>query len=391
MEKEYSTRSILFSLIQSELSNKKFDNERLKNLSSEKLEKLYELAKAHDVVHLIAFALDKQKMLTQDEISQKYQKQIMLAIFRYEKIDYEQKRISEILENNEIKFILLKGAVIRKFYPEPWMRTSCDIDVLVHQEDIDKAISVLKDAGFTQEISNTKYDYTLNSPSGIHLELHYSLDRHDSILMAEPVLDKVWDECRLQEGKKNEHYMSNEMFLFYHIVHLAKHFSIGGCGIRPLIDLWLLTKNLEFNNEKLYSFFLQTKLLVFYEACVQLSKVWMEDAPHTDITYRMEQFILTGGVYGNVSNAVLVQAAKGESKIGSFFKLVFLPKEKLEKVYPNLKKHPILLPFYQVKRWFKLFNKKKRNNAKSIIKERNNVSVEQKKETEDLLNQLGLL
>ena len=312
-------------------------------------------------------------------------------IYRYEKINYDQIRISDILENSGIAFVLLKGAVIRKFYPEPWMRTSCDIDVLVHQEDVDKAITVLKDAGFTQEKSNTMYDYSLNSPGGIHLELHCSLDRHDSILMAEPVLDKVWDECSLQEGKKNEHYMSNEMFLFYHIVHLAKHFSIGGCGIRPLIDLWLLTKNLEFNNEKLYSFFLQTKLLVFYEACVQLSKVWMEDAPHTDITCRMEQFILTGGAYGNVSNVALIKAAKGESKTRTFFRLVFLPRKDLEMAYPNLKKHPILLPFYQVKRWFKWFNKKKRNKAKNLIKQRNNVSVEQKKETEELLNQLGLI
>lgn len=29
--------------------------------------------------------------------------------------------------------------------------------------------------------------------------------------------------------------MKEEMFYFYHIAHLAKHFEVGGCGIRQII------------------------------------------------------------------------------------------------------------------------------------------------------------
>ena len=42
------------------------------------------------------------------------------------------------LEKAQIPFVPLKGSVIRKYYPEAWMRTSSDIDVLVHKEDVEK-------------------------------------------------------------------------------------------------------------------------------------------------------------------------------------------------------------------------------------------------------------
>ncbi|MBO4954226.1 MAG: nucleotidyltransferase family protein, partial [Clostridia bacterium] len=36
-----------------------------------------------------------------------------------------------------IDFMPLKGAVIRQYYPEPWMRTSCDIDIHVKKDRLE--------------------------------------------------------------------------------------------------------------------------------------------------------------------------------------------------------------------------------------------------------------
>lgn len=142
--------------------------------------------------------------------------------------------------------------------------------------------------------------------------------------------------------------------------------------------------------DKLRSLLLQSKLLEFYDASVELSKVWMENASHSDITLRMEQFILTGGVYGNSSTSALMKAAKGESKIRSFFKLLFLPRANLEVAYPNLKKHPILLPYYQIKRWFRVFNRKKRQRIVKMTEARNSVDTNEKNQAQTLLQDLGL-
>ena len=41
--------------------------------------------------------------------------------------------------------------------------------------------------------------------------------------------------------------MLDELFYFYHIAHMVKHFENGGCGIRPVV-LSLLKENFEFWN-----------------------------------------------------------------------------------------------------------------------------------------------
>lgn len=381
--------NVLFPLIRAGICDKKLKENNF-NLSPELLEQLYNLTKSHDIAHIIALALKKEKLLSQDEISQKYQKQWMIAVYRYETINYELKRVSEILENNTIAFLPLKGSVLRKYYPEPWMRTSCDIDILIHPEDADKAISALIDLGFAKQKSTTTYDYQLKSPGGVHLELHFSLKQDASILQAERILDNVWSECELEAGKNYEYCMSNEMFMLYHIVHMANHFTYGGCGIRPIIDLWLLIENLELDDDKLHSLLSQSKMLEFYEASVKLSRVWMENDSHTDVTSHMEQFILTGGIYGNSSSAALMKAAKGEGKIQSFFKLLFLSKTNLEVEYPCLKEYPVLLPFYQIKRWFRIFDRKKRHRVEEITAARNAVDTNAQNQVQVLLQDLGL-
>ena len=161
---------------------------------------------------------------------------------------------------------------------------------------------------------------------------------------ADAVLDSVWQACAPEVPGGYRYKMTNEMFMFYHIVHMANHFVYGGCGVRPFLDLWLLEKKMDFDREELVRLFKQTSLESFYVSACALASVWMDNLPHSDITAQMEQFILTGGVYGTVSNSATIKAAKGQSKLRSFMKLMFLSRENLEITYPRLKKHPILLP-----------------------------------------------
>ena len=42
-----------------------------------------------------------------------------------------------------------------------------------------------------------------------------------------------------------EHRMTNEFFLFHCVAHMAYHFVLGGgCGIRPMIDLYVMKQKL---------------------------------------------------------------------------------------------------------------------------------------------------
>ena len=66
------------------------------------------------------------------------------------------------------------------------------------------------------------------------MELHFELVETDFKKSA--LLSDVWNGDELIKASDFEYAMTNELFLFFHIYHMAKHLKYGGCGIKPLID-----------------------------------------------------------------------------------------------------------------------------------------------------------
>ena len=118
--------------------------------------------------------------------------------------------------------------------------------------------------------------------------------------------------------------------------------------------------------------------------------MWLEGTAPTENTKQLETFILSGGVYGSAENAVKVTAANGIGKTKTLLRWMFLSRDALQVLYPNLKKHPLLYPFYQIKRWFRIFNKSKRDKVKRLTDARGAVTKEQIGSTAELLRHLGL-
>lgn len=164
----------MMELIASEVCGKEIDKSQ-HTLTDEDLAKLYKLSKSHDLAHLVGDALIKNNLIGDGEIKAKFQNQMMLAVYRYEKINYELGRLREAMNEAKIPFIPLKGSVIRQYYPKPWMRTSCDIDILVHESDLERAVAMLVDKLAYKRESKGSHDISLFSDYGVHLELHYSL------------------------------------------------------------------------------------------------------------------------------------------------------------------------------------------------------------------------
>lgn len=384
-----SVETVFFDLIKSVIFEEKV-NISAKEIPEESLREVLLLAKKHDLAHLMGVALAKHGITVNEKISGKLAKEQILAFSRYERLNYDYEVLRETLEKNGIDFIPLKGLIIRGLYPEPWMRTSCDIDVLVKKEDVETAINLLCEQGFTKGEDYTTHDHILKSQSGMTLELHYSLLQDGALPKSDEILEAVWQNVSEEQSEGNEKHITNEFFVFYHIVHMAKHFVGGGCGVRPFIDLLLIKEKMPCNEANLGELLQKSGLAEFYDGVLGLINVWFEGGEHTSLTLDMESFVLTGGVYGNFDNSAKVQAAKGETKSKTFWNLMFLPRANLEIIYPKLKKRPWLLPFYQVKRWFRIFKKDNRKRATTIMKARSSVGGEEASSTEKLLDRVGL-
>ena len=390
----------MFNCIKYEICGQK-EKIILPEISARFLAAMYQLSKAHDVAHLVGDALNKSGVfenlpadLDENEraaiskVKEKFDEQIFTAVYRYENINYELERLKETLEEAEIPFIPLKGSVIRKYYPEPWMRTSCDIDVLVKEKDADKASKVLAERLQYKINEKGQHDVSLFSPSNIHVELHFKL--MDIEFKQVSALSDVWSGREVEPVSEYEYTMSNELFLLYHIYHMAKHFVHGGCGVKPFIDLWIIKNKIGFDGGKAQKMLQESGLLAFYERSIDLMSVWFEGKEHSEITHEMENYILQGGVYGTLEQQLAMSQNKKGGKFRHLLSKIFLSYEQMKVYYPSVKKCPILFPFYQVRRWCRILFCGGRKAAMNEIKVNKNITKEEQERAKKLLEDLNL-
>ncbi len=382
------TSKIMFALLSSNICGTLLSDEEKSLYDTEMLPQLTKIAKQHDVLHLLALGLKNNDLL--DENAGQLETEIFKAVYRYEMLQYEYENLCAALEKAQIRFLPLKGSVIRKLYPEPWMRTSCDIDILVREEDLDRAKSILiEEYGYTFE-GKGSHDVSLFAPTKIHVELHYDLVEEGLAKESSEVLKAVWESARAREGFEYWFEMPDEMFYFYHIAHMAKHFENGGCGVRTFLDLWILDHKVSFDKDKRNSLLAKGKLLTFAQRSELLSEIWFGNAEHTDITQQMQNYILRGGVYGTNENRIAVQQQKQGGRLGYVLSKIFLPYDVIKFHYPILQKHRWLTPFMQVRRWCKLIFCGHLRRTTRELQYNNDISKEEAANTRAFLENIGL-
>ena len=159
-------------------------------------------------------------------------------------LEAEMVRVTDCLAQNGIDRLLLKGMVLGELlYPDPALRPSSDIDVMVRHEQLGQAQAVLRDLGYTIQPGRQldfqlarSYDipYVRATTSGqpVLLELHWNL--------AEPGLfnlDVATLWARAQQLEVNHHTLptlSLEDLLLHLTIHIRKHRYVG---LRWLVDV----------------------------------------------------------------------------------------------------------------------------------------------------------
>ena len=382
------TIQILFALLRSAIRGTKLtDNER-KSYSADMLQDLLKLSAKHDVIHLLVLGLKQNELISKENAE--IEKYILKAVYRYERLRYEYDILCDALEKVQIPFLPLKGSVLRQYYPEPWMRTSCDIDVLVHQNDLETAIAyLLKNHNYVEKERAT-HDVSLFTQTGVHVELHFDLVEEGRAKKAIDVLKSVWENVILHENSEYWYEMTDAYFYFYHIAHMAKHFENGGCGIRPFIDLWILDHMDGADSHERDKLLFDGDLLRFANTSRKLSNIWFENEETDELSLQMQDFILHGGVYGSSDNRVALQQRKQGGRIGYILSRVFVPYAKLKRYYPILEKRRWLAPVMQIRRWFMLLKPEVAKMAKQEMEINSNIEKSKANEMSSFLVNIGL-
>lgn len=383
-------RSVLLGLLRTVVCGEAATEQLKTACTPEMLEEVYALAVRQDLAHLVGQALSKLS-LPESEALTKCKQAAMQAMMRYVQLNYEYERTCAVLEQWKIPFIPLKGAVLREEYPEAWMRTSCDVDILVEHSRLEEAIKALTETlGYTAG-NMSDHDITLRSAQGLHLELHYDTiqERYDET-GSRGVLARIWEDATPKTEGSCHMVLSDAMFYFYHMAHMVKHFEVGGCGVRTFLDVWIMNQKPHDRSAR-QALLAEGGLTKFAQGAEAVAAYWFDGATPDEMTLQVSDYILRAGIYGDNRN----RAALGQAKMGGKVKYlllrrVFMPYDYLKAEYPILQKQKWLTPVYQVVRWLRMLSRGGLRRT-AIEWKANTMNDEEKtKAAKKILDHLGL-
>lgn len=382
------TEKLLLNLVSVAVCGKEPTEALKQACTPEVLEAAYSISADHDLAHLVGQGAAKLQLADSQPL-QKCKNAAMRALLRQTRQAAALENACKALEQGQVPFIPLKGSVLRRWYPEPWMRTGCDIDILVREEELDRARAMLEEGGWTY-MGRSSHDISLHSPEGVHLELHFTTIEDCVSEKGKAVMDGIWQDAQPVAGKRFHMEISDGLFYFYHMAHMAKHVLSGGCGIRSFLDVWILNHRVEFNADGRKQLLKKGGLAAFAQGAEKLAEIWFSGQPMDGDSQRFEAFVLRSGTYGTLENRVQLQQTKKGGKLRFLWKRIFPPYGVIKHAFPVLQKHKWLTPVFWLVRWFRLLFGGKLSSSVRELKTANEITADDRDAADALLRYLEL-
>lgn len=204
------------------------------SLDSKEWGQLYSLAKRQSLSGALYTVTEGVSM--PDAVRDRLRRDGFLTLARYETQQQVQAAFCDVLSAADLPHLLFKGAVVRRYYRQPAMRTMGDIDAAVHKDALAACHAALLAADF--DIVEQQPDVWVYRKHDILIELHTALRRFNAHLSETEPYTAFWTDTRLKNG--HTYRFSDEAEAAFALSHMAGHFSGGGCGIRQLMDVAVL-------------------------------------------------------------------------------------------------------------------------------------------------------
>lgn len=309
---------------------------------------------------------------------------------------------SQTLSRNGIDHIIMKGFVLREYYPVPELRTFGDIDLVIRPEDRKKSDELLRSLGYQPETDwEPVFSYTKDVE---YYEIH-------SEIMEVNVSEKAdyrgyfRDPWRYAEAAGDHRYQFKPEFHFlYLLTHIAKHVTGSGAGIRMYLDVAAFLRRfgtsldwdwIRQELEKLrFTDFANIVLLMVKEAFGVESPIPLQ-AVEEETMRAFLKFTMDGGVFGRVGRDSGTESLKKQSRgkekisrVGTVTRRLFPAAKTIESRYTYLQDKPWLLPAAWIHRLVKT-----RDTWQQHTEEAQNILLADKEEVrkiQKLYEKLGL-
>ena len=209
----------------------------VEGITTERWQVLLDMAAMHRVEPLLYWRLIKERQLILPQVvAERLQESYRQATFRSLQIQAELVALAKIFKREKVDYIVLKGPTLAfAMYPNSALRPMRDLDILVPQEQQERAYQLLLDSGFSHpaQYSNvnpqsffalTKHYPGLKTPTGtVMFELHSRVLDPDICRGQDPGLNSQLWQCR------ESLMIAGQMIPVMAVTDLLLHLIIHGC------------------------------------------------------------------------------------------------------------------------------------------------------------------
>lgn len=363
------TQQTLLKILTESIHKKKYEIGTLNNID---FKELFRLSVDHNIVSLIYYGLSRTEIIKKipGEVINDFKKSTFFAS------SYQLKHVKNITKlldefsKNDVEVVILKGLVVRNFYPRPEFRTMSDADIVVKEDKLSEAINLIEKLGY---IETGRSDVDIGFTNGdSRVELHWNLISKDKLKGGEEFEKQIWNNLIEVEVEGSKALSLNYEDLAVHLmVHLLKHLSYKGCGIRYFCDIVLIFENKQdeinmdsfMNKIREYNLEKSTKIILYickrYLGMDINYSIDIEDKINEEYLQLLMDDILNHGVFGKsnkkeeVARSLAFYSENELSPIKKYIRVFIPEKEKIMINYPYSNKYKILLPIAYVHRLIK--------------------------------------
>lgn len=315
---------------------------------------LYSFSKSHSVDNIVGVALKKLNMMP-PQYEQAYEKAYKISLAREATQEFETQDITEEFERRGIKYMLLKGSVMKHLYPSPELRSMCDVDILYDTAHFDELEEIMTERGYELKEEDGFYVSYVRKP-------FMNFEFHEIVMNADiPLYNEYFGKdfkYTVPDGNGCAVRYPDEDFFVFMMAHFAKHYFLGGTGLRSLADIWLfLRKKTELDLKSVYEKLRSIELDEFTDIIIGVNGVLFDGKEPTAQQSDIINYIFHSGTYG-VAEHSTADGIREMSKVEYLIKRLFPNREFMSINYPSVKKCALLLPIFWIVRLISVAFKK---------------------------------
>ena len=343
-------------------------------LNEPDFKEIFKLAKINSLEAIVYSTLKQNKITPEDMDIKRLEVTFNTTVAYSIKQEYVAKELIKLLNDNEIRHIIFKGYVIKHLYKDPELRTMGDIDICIDSSNQEIVKKILVNNGFTYDEINSHAKVWNYKKGNVLFELHSALFENN-LFEAVSLREYYTNPFILAINESQMTFVfTKENHLIYMLLHMAKHFKNGGCGIRMLLDIVVYTKT----NPKMDYVYLEKelkklKIYDFYKDMLDIAELlFVTDSSSPNIKEEWSEiveYMIDGGVFGyEGKNIDAIRTSKNTKVQVSVLRLIFPSYKDITTRYNWANKYPrFLLPICWIKMWFYRLFVVKENSFKRVI------------------------